>query len=223
MIRFDILTLFPQGIAPYFQEGIIKRAQKEGLIEIALWNLRDWAEDKHQTVDDTPFGGGGGMVLKVEPIFKAVKDLRLKKGKTKVILFSPRGKKFNQKKAAEYASWDQLILICGRYEGVDERVAKYIADESLSIGNYVLMGGDLPAMVVVETVARLKAGVVGEEQWLQGRITPEGGFREYAQYTRPEIFSSGKGRNWKVPKVLVSGDHQKIEEWKKRHGKIIEK
>ena len=222
MIRFDILTLFPQAVTPYFQEGIIKRAQEETLVDIHIWNLRDWAKDKHQTVDDSPFGGGGGMVLKIEPIFKAIKNLRLKKGKTKVILFSPRGRRFNQKKATEYASVDQLILICGRYEGVDERVAKYIADESLSIGNYVLMGGDLPAMVVVETVARLKAGVVGEESWLQERITPEGGFREYAQYTRPEVFSPKEKTYWKTPNVLVSGNHKEIQAWREKHSRKIE-
>ena len=222
MIRFDILTLFPQGVLPYFQEGIIKRAQDKKKILIHVWNLRDWTQDKHHVVDDRPFGGGGGMVLKVEPIFQAVQDLKQKRKKVKVILFSPRGKRFKQKKATEYASFDQLILICGRYEGVDERVAKYIADETLSIGNYVLMGGDLPAMIVVETIARLKADVVGDKLWLGNRITSQGGFREYAQYTRPEIFQPRPGMQWKVPKTLISGNHKIIKQWKEKHGKEIE-
>ena len=221
MIRFDILTLFPQGILPYFQEGLIQKAQEKKKLSIHVWNLRDWTQDKHHVVDDKPFGGGGGMVLKIEPIFRAVKDLKQKNKKVKVILFSPRGKKFKQKKATEYAQLDQLILICGRYEGVDERVAKYIADETLSIGNYVLMGGDLPAMVVVETIARLQSDVIGDKAWLQGRITSRGGFKEYAQYTRPEVFSPEPRVTWKVPKILVSGDHKAIHHWKEKHGKEI--
>ena len=223
MIRFDILTLFPEGISPYFQEGIIKKAQDKKKISINVWNLRDWTNDKHHVVDDKPFGGGGGMVLKVEPIFRAVETLKQRKKKVHIILFSPRGRRFNQKKATEYAHFDQLILVCGRYEGVDERVKKYIADETLSIGPYVLMGGDLPAMIVVETVARLQAGVVGDAAWLKKRITKEGGFREYAQYTRPEVFEPRPGIKWKAPKTLISGNHKIIQQWKEKHGRIIEK
>ena len=222
MIRFDILTLFPEGIIPYFQQGIIKKAQDKKKLSIHVWNLRDWTDDKHHVVDDKPFGGGGGMILKVEPIFRAVKDLKQKNKKAKVILFSPRGKRFNQKKATEYADFNQLILICGRYEGVDERVKKYIADETLSIGPYVLMGGDLPAMIVVETVARLQAGVVGDEAWLKQRISERGSFREYAQYTRPEVFEPRPGIKWKVPKTLLSGNHRMIQQWKEKHSKRIE-
>ena len=221
-MRFDIITLFPQGILPYFQEGIIKKAQEKKILDIRIWDLRHWADDKHHVVDDKPFGGGGGMVLKIDPIFRAVQDLRIKKGKTKIILFSPRGKKFNQKKATSYSKLDQVILICGRYEGVDERVAKYIADESLSIGNYVLMGGDLPAMVVVETIARLKADVIGDELWIKDRITDKNGFQEYAQYTRPEVFSPESKIHWRVPKVLISGDHKMIRARKEKHSKKIE-
>jgi tRNA (guanine37-N1)-methyltransferase len=221
-MRFDILTLFPQGIFPYFQEGIIKRAQEEDLIKINLWNLRQWTEDKHQTVDDRPFGGGGGMILKVGPIYEAVKELEQRRKKTKIVLFSPRGEKFSQPKAKEYSQLDQLILISGRYEGVDERVAQYIADEVISIGDYVLMGGDLPAMVVVEAVARLKSGVAGEEEWLEERITVEGGFQEYPQYTRPASFSPRIGKKWKVPDILLSGDHKEIQKWREKHGQNID-
>ena len=143
--------------------------------------------------------------------------------KTKIILFTPRGKKFNQKIAFQLSKLDQIIFICGRYEGVDERVAKKIADMELSIGDYDLMGGELPAMVAIETISRLVPRVLGKPQLLKERITKSGGFIEYAQYTRPEVFSPKKGVNWRVPKLLLSGDHKKIEEWKKNHGKVIEK
>ena len=214
MIKFDVITIFPDMFASYLKESLISRAQKKKLIKINIHNLRKWTNDNHKTVDDRPFGGGLGMVLKVEPIFKAVKSLKSKqpKGhpskKTKVILFTPRGKKFNQKMAHDFSKLDQLIFICGRYEAVDERVAKKIADVELSIGDYVLMGGEIPAMAVIETVTRLTPGVISKKELLGvARI----------QYTRPEEFNG-----WKVPKVLMSGDHKKIEEWKKKHSKTIE-
>ena len=187
--------------------------------------MRKWTRDNHQTVDDRPFGGGLGMVLKVEPIYKAVKSIlkvKSKKSKAKVILFTPRGKKFNQKMAYQLSKSDQIIFICGRYEGVDERVAEKIADMELSIGDYDLMGGELPAMVAIEAISRLVPGVLGKEALLKERITNSGGFIEYAQYTRPENFSPKKGVAWRVPKVLLSGDHKKIEDWKTKHGKVIE-
>ena len=159
------------------------------------------------------------MVMKIEPISKAVQELKEKRAKSKVILFTPRGKKFNQRRAQEYANLDQLIMICGRYEGVDERIGKYIADEQISIGNYDLMGGELPAMIVAETVARLIPGVIGKKEFLQERVK-EGGFMEYPQYTRPEVFEiEGKMRS--VPKILLSGDHKKIAAWRTKHGKLI--
>jgi len=215
MIKFDIITIFPNIFNSYFSESLINRGQRKKLIKVNIHNLRDWTSDKHKTVDDKPFGGGFGMVMNVEPIFKAVKDLKKKK-KTKVVLFTPRGKKFNQKIAYQFSKMDQIILICGRYEGVDERVAKHIADTELSIGDYVLMGGELPAMLVIETIARLVPGVLGKKQLLKERITEEKGFIEYAQYTRPEVFNK-----WRVPRVLLSGNHKKIEEWRKKHRKII--
>jgi tRNA (guanine37-N1)-methyltransferase len=216
MIKFDIITIFPDIFSSYFKESLISRAQKKKLIKINIHDLRKYTKDKHKTVDDKPFGGGLGMVMKVEPIYKAVK--KIKKKKAKVVLFTPRGKKFNQKMADQFSKLDQLILICGRYEGVDERVAKHLADLEVSIGDYDLMGGELPAMITIETVSRLVPGVLGKKELLKQRVTKEKGFIEYAQYTRPEVFNK-----WKVPKVLISGDHKKIEEWRKKHSKIIEK
>ncbi len=229
MIKFDIITIFPEIFTSYLKESLIARAQAKKLIKINTHNLRKWTKDNHKTVDDKPFGGGLGMVLKVEPIFKAVKQIQASpvvrttglKKKSKIILFTPRGKKYNQQIAYKLSKLDQIIFICGRYEGVDERVAKNIADIELSIGDYDLMGGELPAMIAIETISRLIPGVLGKPQLLKERITKKGGFIEYLQYTRPEVFSPKKGVNWKVPKLLLSGDHKKIEEWKKSHGKEI--
>lgn len=226
-MQFDIITIFPEIFNSYLKESLIKKAQEGDKISIDIHNLRKWTSDLHQTVDDRPYGGGLGMVLKTEPIYKAVKDIKRQKRisakKRKVILFTPRGKQFNQKMAFQLSKLGQIIMICGRYEGVDERVAKYIADLELSIGPYDLMGGELPAMVVTETVSRLIPGVLGKPQLLKERITKTGGFIEYPQYTRPENFSPQKGKKWKVPKVLLSGNHKKIEEWRKKHRKVIEK
>ena len=207
----------------YLKESLISRAQKKKLIKIRIHNLRQWTTDRHQTVDDRPFGGGLGMVMKVEPIYKAVKSLseKRKTKSEKVILFTPRGKKFDQKMAQRFSKLKHLIFICGRYEGVDERVAKNLADEEISIGDYVLMGGEVPAMAVIETVARLIPGVLGKPQFLKERVTRDKGFIEYAEYTRPEVFQPKKGKKWRVPKVLLSGNHQKIIEWKKKHSKEI--
>ena len=224
MIKFDVITIFPEMLSSYLKESLISRAQEKKLIKINLHNLRDFTNDNHQTVDDRPFGGGLGMVLKIEPIFRAVKSVKLKvkSKKTKVILFTPRGQKFTQKMAFNLSKLDQVIFICGRYEGVDERVAEKIADMEVSIGDYDLMGGELPAMVMIESISRLIPGVLGKEALLKERITKSGGFIEYAQYTRPEIYSPKKGVNWKVPKLLTQGDHKKIEAWKTEHGKVIE-
>jgi len=226
MLIFDIITIFPQIFDSFLKESFIRKAQDKRLIKIKVHNLRKWTKDKHKTVDDRPFGGGLGMVLKIEPIFKAVSALKKSKiqnSKFKIILFTPRGKKFNQQVAYKLSKLNQIIMICGRYEGVDERVAKHIADTELSIGNYDLMGGELPAMVVIEAISRLIPGVLGKPQLLKERITKEKGFVEYPQYTRPEIFESKRGAKWKVPKVLLSGNHQKIEEWRRKRQKVIEK
>jgi tRNA (guanine37-N1)-methyltransferase len=241
MITFDVITIFPELVKAFSQESLLKKAQEKKLLKIGVHNLRDWAKDPHKKVDDKPFGGGLGMVFKVEPIYKAVaalkSEIRNPKSKTnskfktlksKTILFTPRGKKFTQEMADKFSKFDQIILICGRYEGIDERVATYIADEELSIGDYVLMGGEIPAMAVIETMARLIPGVVGKPTFLKERRLgakkgQKQGFLEYPQYTRPEVFSPKKGVVWKVPKVLLSGDHKKIEEWKQKRAKIIEK
>ncbi len=223
MLKFEIITIFPKIFDSYLKESFIKKAKEKGLIKINIHDLRKWASDRRKTVDDRPFGGGLGMVLKIEPIYKAVKKikstLRQAQGKkAKVILFTPRGKKFDQKIAYQLSKMNQIIMICGRYEGVDDRVAKYIADMELSIGPYDLMGGELPGMIVMETTTRLIPGVLGKPALLKERITKEKGFMEYPQYTRPEVF-----QKWRVPKVLISGDHKRIEAWRKKYGKSIGK
>lgn len=232
-MRFDIITIFPELFEPFIKESLIAKARKKRLISIRAHNLRDWADDPHRTTDDSPYGGGLGMVMKVSPIFKAVNALKKvkrqnSKGKSssqkaKVILFTPRGEMFTQKMAHEFSKLDQLIMICGRYEGVDERVARHIADKEISIGDYVLMGGELPAMVVAEAVSRLVPGVVGKPEFLKERSRKKEGFLEYPQYTRPAEFKPKKGVVWKIPEVLLSGDHEKIEEWRKTRGKVIGK
>ncbi|MFH1451501.1 MAG: tRNA (guanosine(37)-N1)-methyltransferase TrmD [bacterium] len=221
MIRFDIITIFPAIFKSFMEESLISRGQKKRLIKITVHDLRKWAAGQHKTVDDRPFGGGLGMVMKVEPIFKAVKAV--KKGKSRVILFSPRGKKFDQKMAYRLSKYKQIVFICGRYEGVDERVAKYIANEEVSLGDYVLMGGEVATMAVIETVSRLIPGIIGKPQILKERITKAKGFIEYAEYTRPEVFIPKKGKSWRVPKVLLSGNQKEITVWKEKHGKEIGK
>lgn len=230
MIKFDVITIFPEIFNSYIGESLIARAIKKKLIKINIHNLRKWTYDNHQTVDGRPFGGGLGMVMQIGPIYKAI--CALKKNhptslklrgtrKSKVILFTPRGEKFTQKMAHKLSKLDQIIFICGRYEGVDERVAEKIADIKLSIGDYDLMGGELPAMVCIESISRLVPEVIGKKELLRERVTKSGGFIEYAQYTRPEVFKTNEKKYWRVPKVLLSGDHKKIEEWKKAHNKEI--
>ncbi|TAL19187.1 tRNA (guanosine(37)-N1)-methyltransferase TrmD [Patescibacteria group bacterium] len=215
MKRFDIITIFPEIIAAYANESILARAAKRKLIKIAGHDLRRWTRDRRRTVDDKPFGGGPGMVLAVEPIARAVSALRGRnKRKARVILFSTRGKEFSQAEARRLAKYDQLILICGRYEGVDERVAEHIADEELSLGPFVLSGGELPALVVVDAVSRQIPGVLGKQESLE---EIKGSF---PQYTRPREAKLKIGKRTiaaKVPEVLLSGDHKKIAAWRKKH------
>jgi tRNA (guanine37-N1)-methyltransferase len=214
-MQFDIITIFPNIFDSYFKESLIKKAIDKKLIKINIHNLRDFTNDERKTVDDRPYGGGLGMVLMVEPIYKALK--KIKKKNSRVILFTPRGKTFNQKKANNLKKYDQIIFICGRYEGIDERVKKLV-DEEISIGEYDLMGGEIPAMIVIETISRLIPNVIGKQELLKERITKSKGFIEYPQYTRPEVFNK-----WKVPKVLLSGNHKKIGEWRDKRKKVIEK
>lgn len=211
-MNLHILTIFPKIFDSYFKESLFKRAKEKGIIKIDTVNIRDFSNDKHNKVDDRPFGGGPGMVMKVEPIFRAVESVKKKLGKrkTRVILFSTRGKKLDSKIARRLSKYDDLILICGRYEGVDERVAKYIADEEISIGDYVLSGGEIPALVLTEAVARYIPGFLGKIESLES-------FKGYyPSYTRPPEFTPKKGaKSWKVPEVLQSGNHAEIEKWRK--------
>lgn len=210
-MRFDIITIFPEIFNGFTSESLFAKAQKKKLIVIATHYLRKWTQDRHQTVDGKPYGGGPGLVFKAEPLFKAVTEIKrkTKKKKSKVILFSPRGKKFDQAMAKKFSKLDQMIFICGRYEGVDERIADHVADEVLSIGDYVLNGGEVAAMVVMEAVSRLLPGYMHKEE----SSTKD----DHPQYTKPEIFEPKKGITWRVPKVLLSGNHAKIQEWRDKH------
>jgi len=215
---FNILTIFPQIFDSYFNVAMIKRAQLKKIIKIKITDLRQFAENKYKSVDDTPYGGGAGMVLKIEPIYKALKSIKRKK-KSRVILFSARGKTLTQKDLRRLKKYEQLILICGRYEGVDNRVAEHLADEEISIGNYVLTGGEIPAMVLVDGITRLLPGVLGNLESPKdesfAKETPMGQAElEYPQYTKPEKF-----KGWKVPEILLSGNHGKIKEWRDKQKK----
>lgn len=215
-MRVDIITLFPDMFKGPFEESIIKRAQEKNLLEIRLHNLRDFTNDKHRTVDDAPFGGGAGMVMKVEPVHRAINHLKKTiKDKVKVILLSPQGKTFTQKTAMELLEEEKLLLLCGHYEGVDERIREHLVDGEISIGDYVLSGGEIAAMVVVDAITRLIPGVVGDERSIKEDSFYRG-LLDYPQYTRPAEF-----KGWKVPDILRSGNHQKIKVW--RREKMLEK
>ncbi len=214
-MRIDILTLFPEMFRGPFEESIVKRAQERGLVEIHLHNIRDYARDKHRVVDDYPYGGGAGMVLKPEPLFAAVEGLLAHPPQgnqegVPIIMLTPQGRRFTQAVAQELAGWPRLLLVCGHYEGVDERVREHLATDELSIGDYVLTGGELPAMVVVDAVVRLLPGALGAAEGLVEESFAEG-LLEYPQYTRPPVF-----RDWAVPEVLLSGHHAEIARWRRR-------
>ena len=210
-MKIDVLTLFPAMFAGPLDESIIMRARKSGLLDLKIHQLRDWTHDRHKTVDDRPFGGGPGMLLKPEPIFAAVESLR--QAETKVILLSPAGRKFNQAIARELAQEKDLLLVTGHYEGFDERIRATLADDELSIGDYVLTNGALPAMVVIDAVARLLPGVLGDDESSHDESFSQG-LLEYPQWTRPAEF-----RGLKVPDVLVSGNHAEIEKWRRDRAK----
>jgi len=237
-MQFNVLTIFPAFFESFKNEALISRAQKKKLIFIATHNLRDYADDARGTVDGRPYGGGAGMVLLFQPIWRAVKKIKSKvkspKSKVKVIVFNPKGKKFTQEMARSWAKLDNIIMICGRYEGIDERVMTEIADEEISIGDYVLFGGEVPAMVVMEAVTRLLPGAIGKQESLKDESFNDAGvigkeqltkFLEYPHYTRPEVIvlknprKGGASKKLRVPKVLLSGDHKKIEEWRKSKSK----
>ena len=226
MKQFDIITIFPKAFS-YMNESIMWRAQDKGFAKINIHDLRGYSEDKRRRVDDTPYGGGAGMVMKVEPIQKAVKNIILntrdRKRKTRIILLSAKGKKFDQKKAKNLLKYEQLIFICGRYEGVDERVAKHIADEEISVGDYVLTGGELPAMIITDSVVRLIPGVIKERSLEEESFSQKKDSLalEYPHYTKPETVEID-GKKRRVPKVLLSGNHKKIEEWREKHKKSVQ-
>jgi tRNA (guanine37-N1)-methyltransferase len=218
-MKYHIITIFPEMFTSYFSHSIIARAQKEKLIDIQVHDLRKWTTDKHRTVDDTPYGGGAGMVLKVEPLYKALKELAPRKKKSrKIILTSAKGKTFNQDVAKSYAKdLKEIIIICGRYEGVDERIKEFI-DEEVSIGNYVLTGGEIPAMVIVDASTRLLPNVLGNEESIVSESHNKAGVLEYPQYSKPQDFKTSK-KTLSVPKVLLSGNHQEIKKWRQKHQK----
>jgi tRNA (guanine37-N1)-methyltransferase len=211
-MRIDIITIFPGMFWPVLNESIVKRAQDKKKVKIFIHDLRDYTCDKHRKVDDRPFGGGSGMVLRTEPIFEAVEQIKslVTRKRSKVILLCPQGKKLNQGIAKKISKYNHLILICGHYEGVDERVRQCLIDEEISIGDYVLTGGELPAMVLVDSIVRLLPGVLGDKNSLKFESF-ESNLLEYPHYTRPAKF-----RDMSVPGILLSGDHKKIENWRKK-------
>jgi tRNA (guanine37-N1)-methyltransferase len=209
-MQFDIFTLFPEVFTPYFETSILKRAIQNKLIDIRLHNIRDWAQDKHHTTDDTPYGGGGGMVMKPDPIFAAVESILGTDKTIPCILLTPQGRPFNHRIAQELAGMDRIGLLCGHYEGIDERIREHLVTDEISIGDYVLTGGELPAMIVVDSVSRFLPGVLGDPQGAQDDSFASG-LLEYPHYTRPEDF-----RGWKVPEVLLSGNHKTIADWRRK-------
>lgn len=218
-MKFEILTTFPNGFS-YLNESILKRAKEKGLVDIEVHDLRKWAEDKHKVTDDAPFGGGAGMVMKVEPIYKALKSLGVyphRDAGTKVILTSASGTKWTQGIAKEFSTTlDRLVIICGHYEGIDQRVAENMVDYEISIGEYVLSGGELASMVIVDSISRLISGVLGNPESIEeeSHTSHE---KEYPHYTRPSTFKTDEGQEWRVPDILTSGNHKEIDNWRKEN------
>jgi tRNA (guanine37-N1)-methyltransferase len=213
-MEFDVFTLLPEVFPPYLESSILQRARQRGLIDVRVHNIRDWASDRHHVTDDEPYGGGGGMVMKAEPVFAAVESVlgqlaSQKDGGCPIILLTPQGRVFNQRLALELVQQPRLALICGRYEGVDERIREHLVSDQISIGDYVLTGGELPALILIDALSRLLPGVLGD---------PDGpfddshasGLLEYPHYTRPPEF-----RGWRVPDILVSGNHARIARWRR--------
>ena len=209
MIRFDVLSIFPEMLISPLSFSLLKKAQEKGLLSINLHDIRSWAEDKHKMTDDAPYGGGCGMVMKVEPVEKALAAVKISTEDSLVVLMTPQGETLNQTIAAELAGKKQVVIICGRYEGVDERIRKHLADREISIGDYILTGGELSALVLIDAVSRLVPGVLGNEESTVSESFSRG-LLEYPQYTRPAEY-----KGWKVPDVLVSGNHAEIELWRK--------
>jgi tRNA (guanine37-N1)-methyltransferase len=211
-MRIDVLCLFPEMFASPLDHSIVKRARDRGLVEIGVYNIRDWAHDRHRTVDDYPYGGGPGMVMKPEPVFEAVED-RLRGSPDEdvpVILLTPQGRPFSQQVGRELAGYSWIILLCGHYEGVDERIREHLATDEVSIGDYVLSGGEVAAMVLIDVVVRLIPGVLGSPASVESESHGQG-LLEYPQYTRPSSY-----RGWTVPDVLLSGNHAEVAEWRRQ-------
>jgi tRNA (guanine37-N1)-methyltransferase len=208
-MRFDVFTLFPEVFQPYLDSSILSRARQNNLLDVQLHNIRDWAKDKHHTTDDTPYGGGGGMVMKCEPAFAAVEEVLGNPPECPLILLTPQGRTFTQKIAYELATYPRIGLFCGHYEGIDERIREHLVTDEISIGDYVLTGGELPALILIDAVTRLLPGALGDPE---GAIDDSfaSGLLEYPHYTRPEDF-----HNWKVPEVLLTGNHAVIKKWRR--------
>ncbi|MCK9439025.1 MAG: tRNA (guanosine(37)-N1)-methyltransferase TrmD [Patescibacteria group bacterium] len=213
-MKFNIITIFPEIFSSYFNEGVLKKAIDKKIIKIKTHNLRNFTNDKRKTVDDTVYGGGAGMLLKIEPLYKAIKKIAQKKKTSgqKIILLSAKGKEWNQQMAQKYSKLKSLTLICGRYEGVDERIKNFI-DEEISIGDYVLTGGEIGAMAIIDSVSRLLPKVLGNKESIKDESHQKKDILEYPQYTKPAVFKVSK-KEYKVPKELISGNHQLIEKWK---------
>ena len=211
-MRIDILTLFPRMFIGPFEESIIKRAIEGGRVQLNIYNIRDYTHDRHHTVDDYPYGGGSGMILKPEPVFEAMESISTRqpyqKASPRIVLLTPQGRLFSQKVAAELVQEDNLVFICGHYEGIDERIRIYLANDEISIGDYVLTGGELPAMVIIDATVRLISGVLGAETATEDESHARG-LLEYPQYTRPPSY-----RGWEVPEILLSGNHAAIARWR---------
>ena len=208
-MRFDIFSLFPEVFDSYLNTSILKRAREAQILEVHTYNIRDWATDRHHTTDDTPYGGGGGMVMKPEPIFSAIESTLGSPPSCPVILLSPQGRPFTQKIAFELAENDELALLCGRYESVDERIREHLVTDSISVGDYVLTGGELPALILVDAITRLLPGVLGDPD-APHDDSHATGLLEYPHYTRPPEF-----RGWEIPEMLLSGNHAEIDRWRR--------
>jgi tRNA (guanine37-N1)-methyltransferase len=208
-MQFEVFTLLPEVFPPYLESSIMQRARQRGFIEVRVHNIRDYTHDKHHTTDDIPYGGGGGMVMKPEPIFDAVESILGVQPDCPIILLTPQGRVFNQRIAAEYSLHEKIALICGRYEGVDERIRTHLATDEISIGDYVLTGGEIPALILIDAISRFIPGVLGDPDGATDD-SHASGLLEYPHYTRPPEF-----RGWAVPDVLLSGDHAKINQWRR--------
>ncbi len=229
-MNFHIITIFPKIFDSYFSESIIKRASEKNIINLNVYNLRDWTTDKHKRIDDTPYGGGAGMLMQIKPLYESIKDIKLKindkktikneKIEIKTILLSAKGSKWNQQRAQIFSKeYTDIILICGRYEGVDERI-NYFIDKEISIGDFILTGGEIGALTLVDSISRLLPGVLGNKKSAISESHSIVGRLEYPQYTKPEIFKVN-GKDYRVPKILLSGNHKEIENWKKTNSKSV--